>query len=300
MASLSTPGQRLRAALHAASPLQMVGVVDAYSALQAQAAGLQALYLSGSGVAATRGLPDLGITTLDDVLTDLRRITAACTLPVLVDVDTGFGPTAFNLARTVRELERAGAAGLHIEDQIQAKRCGHRPRKAIVSTSDMVDRIKAVVAARQDAGFVIVARTDALAVEGEAQALDRAQACVAAGADWVFIEAVSDLDTYRRFASALGVPVLANITEFGRTPLFTLGELSQAGVGIALYPLSAFRAMSQAAAQVFATIRQDGTQQAALPLMQTRDELYAMLDYHRYEQELDRLYGQPDPGEHHD
>lgn len=284
-------GGRLRTAVAEERPLQVVGSINAYSALLAERAGFRALYLSGAGVAnASFGLPDLGITTLENVLEDTRRITAATALPLLVDADTGFGG-AFNIARTVRELTRAGAAGLHIEDQIQAKRCGHRPGKAIVPKDEMVDRIKAAVDARTDESFVIMARTDALAVEGIDAAIERAQACREAGADMIFPEAVTELDQYRRFADTVGASILANITEFGKTPLFTLAELREAGVGLALYPLSAFRAMSRAAEMVYRTIRTDGTQKDALDAMQTRAELYEVLDYHRYEQMLDDLFG---------
>lgn len=290
-AAASTAGERLRAAVATERPLQVVGAINAYSALLAERAGFRALYLSGAGVAnASYGLPDLGITTLDNVLEDTRRITAATRLPLLVDADTGFG-SAFSIARTVKELARAGAAGLHLEDQVQAKRCGHRPGKAIVPKEEMVDRVKAAVDARTDASFVIMARTDALAVEGLEAAIERAVACREAGADMIFPEAVTGLDQYRRFAEAVGVPILANITEFGRTPLYTLDELREAGVGLALYPLSAFRAMSRAAERVYRTIRTDGTQRRALEAMQTREELYEVLDYHRYERMLDELFG---------
>ncbi|BAU47939.1 2-methylisocitrate lyase [Sulfurifustis variabilis] len=290
-APVSSAGGRLRAAVAEERPLQVVGAINAYSALLAERAGFRALYLSGAGVAnASFGLPDLGITTLDNVLEDTRRICAATALPLLVDADTGFG-SAFNIARTVRELTRAGAGGMHIEDQVQAKRCGHRPGKAIVPKDEMVDRIKAAVDARGDEDFVIMARTDALAVEGLDAAIERAQACREAGADMIFPEAVTGLDQYRRFAEAVGVPILANITEFGKTPLFTLAELREAGVALALYPLSAFRAMSRAAEAVYRTIRTDGTQRDALDAMQTRAELYEVLDYHRYERMLDDLFG---------
>ncbi len=288
----STPGARLRRAVAEERPLQVMGAINAYHATLAEHAGYRALYLSGGGVAAgSLALPDLGISTLHDVLEDVRRITYITQLPLLVDADTGFGPSAFNIARTVRELIRAGAAGCHIEDQVQSKRCGHRPGKAIVSKGEMVDRIKAAADARTD-DFVIMARTDALAVEGLDAAVDRAAACVEAGADMIFPEAVTELDQYRRFVEAAGVPVLANITEFGQTPLFTTQELKDAGVGLALYPLSAFRAMNQAALKVYEAIRRDGTQKAVLDLMQTRDELYEHLGYHAYEQQLDRLYRQ--------
>jgi methylisocitrate lyase len=287
-----TPGARLRRAVSEEKPLQVVGAINAYHATLAEHAGYRALYLSGGGVAAgSLALPDLGISTLHDVLEDVRRITYITQLPLLVDADTGFGPSAFNIARTVRELIRAGAAGCHIEDQVQSKRCGHRPGKAIVSKGEMADRIKAAADARTD-DFVIMARTDALAVEGLDAALERAVACAEAGADMIFPEAVTELDQYRRFVEATGVPVLANITEFGQTPLFTTQELKDAGVGLALYPLSAFRAMNQAALKVYEAIRRDGTQKAVLDIMQTRDELYDHLGYHAYEQQLDRLYRQ--------
>jgi methylisocitrate lyase len=280
----------LFAALSIEKPLQVVGVINAYAALLAKRAGFRALYLSGGGVAASSlGVPDLGITTLDDVVTDAGRITAACDLPLLVDVDTGFGG-AFNIARTVKSLIRAGAAGMHIEDQVQAKRCGHRPGKAIVSRAEMVDRIKAAIDARSDPDFVIMARTDALAVEGLEAAIERAQACVEAGADMVFPEALTELSMYREFATAVGVPILANLTEFGVTPLYTLDELAGAGVSLALYPLSAFRAMSRAALDLYTMLRADGTQQSMLPRMQTRAELYDILGYHAYEEKLDQLF----------
>jgi methylisocitrate lyase len=289
---LDSAGARLRAAVEQEKPLQIIGTINAYSALLAQRAGFRALYLSGAGVAnASYGLPDLGVTTLDNVLDDARRITAATPLPLLVDADTGWG-SAFNIGRTVRELARAGAAGMHIEDQVQAKRCGHRPGKHIVSQAEMVDRIKAAVDARVDENFVIMARTDALALEGIDAAIERARACRAAGADMVFPEAMTALDQYQRFTQAVPAPVLANITEFGQTPLFTVDELRAAGVRLVLYPLSAFRAMSQAAIKVYETIRRDGTQQAAVALMQTRDELYQVLGYHDYERKLDELFGQ--------
>ena len=286
----TSPGARLRAAIAAERPLQVVGTINAYCAMLAERAGFRALYLSGAGVAnASHGLPDLGITTLDDVLEDARRITAACPLPLLVDADTGFGG-AFSIGRTVKELIRAGAAGMHIEDQVQAKRCGHRPGKSLVTQEEMVDRIKAAVDARSDPSFVIMARTDALAVEGLEPAIARALACREAGADAVFPEALTDLRDYRRFADAVGLPILANITEFGKTPLYSVDELRAAGVGMVLYPLSAFRAMSRAALAVYQTIRGDGTQARVVETMQTRAELYEVLDYHRYEQALDRLF----------
>ena len=286
-----SPGAAFRAALAAESPLQVVGAINAHHALLAQRAGYRAIYVSGGGVAAgSLGLPDLGISTLDDVLVDVRRITDVCPLPVLVDVDTGFGSSAFNIARTVRSMIKAGAAALHIEDQVGAKRCGHRPGKAIVTQSEMVDRIKAAVDARTDASFVVMARTDALAVQGLQAALDRAAACVEAGADMVFPEAVTDLATYRRFVDHTRVPVLANITEFGLTPLFTVEQLRGAGVGLVLYPLSAFRAMNKAAENVYTAIRRDGTQAAVIDTMQTRAELYERIGYHAYEQRLDALF----------
>ena len=292
-----TPGNRLRASLDLEKPLQVVGVINGYAARMAERSGFRALYLSGGGVsAASLGVPDLGIITLEDVLTDARRITDASSLPLLVDVDTGFG-SAFNIARTVKSLIKVGAAGMHIEDQVAAKRCGHRPGKAIVPQAEMVDRVKAAVDARIDPGFVIMARTDALAVEGLQSALDRAAACVEAGADMVFPEAVSELATYHAFTAALAVPVLANLTEFGLTPLFTMDELSRVGVRLALYPLSAFRAMSAAALKVYQTIRQEGTQASALPLMQTRAELYQLLDYESFEQKLDNLFQKEDTHE---
>jgi methylisocitrate lyase len=289
---LESAGERLRAALEIEKPLQVVGVINAYAALLAERTGFHALYLSGGGVAAASlGLPDLGITTLEDVLIDTRRITDATSLPLLVDADTGFG-SALNIARTVRSLIKAGAAGLHIEDQVQAKRCGHRPGKALVPAQEMVDRLKAALDARRDPSFVIMARTDALAVEGLPAALERAQAYAEAGADMLFAEAVPDLPTYQAFARAVPLPILANLTEFGQTPLFTLEELAQAGVSLALYPLSAFRAMSAAAQQVYQTLRMEGTQQSLVSQMQTRAELYQVLDYHAYEQKLDRLFSQ--------
>lgn len=288
---LPTAGERFRLALSQESPLQIVGAINANHALLAKHAGFQAIYLSGGGVAAgSLGLPDLGINTLDDVLTDVRRITDVCDLPLLVDVDTGFGPSAFNIARTVKSLIKFGAAAMHIEDQVGAKRCGHRPGKEIVSSAEMVDRIKAAVDARTDPAFFVIARTDAIAVEGLDAAIARAQACVAAGADGIFAEAALDLDTYRKFAAAVGVPVLANITEFGATPLFTVDELRSAGVAMVLYPLSAFRAMNKAAQTVYQTIRRDGTQRDVVPLMQTRAELYESIGYHEYERRLDALF----------
>ena len=289
----ASPGALLRQALIEESPLQIIGAINANHALLAQRAGYRAIYLSGGGVAAgSLGLPDLGINTLDDVLTDVRRITDVCDLPLLVDIDTGFGPSAFNIARTVKSLIKFGAAGCHIEDQVGTKRCGHRPGKEIVGTEEMVDRVKAAVDARTDSDFYIIARTDAIAVSGVDAALERAHACVEAGADAIFAEASYDLDTYRKFSSSLNVPVLANITEFGKTPLFTVEELKGAGVGIVLYPLSAFRAMNKAAEAVYEAIRRDGHQHRVLDLMQTREELYDRIGYHRYEEQLDALFQQ--------
>lgn len=283
-------GERFWEAMKNEKPLQVVGVINAYAALLAERAGFRAIYLSGGGVAAASlGVPDLGITTLEDVLIDARRITDACSLPLLVDVDTGFGG-AFNIARTVRSLIKAGAAAMHMEDQVQAKRCGHRPGKALVPPEEMVDRIKVAVDARSDPAFIIMARTDALAVEGLDMALERSRRYVEAGADMIFAEAVTDLEIYRQFKQAAGVPILANITEFGKTPLFTTQQLVEVGVDLVLYPLSAFRAMSAAAVQVYQTIRREGTQQAVLGLMQTRAELYEVLNYYAYEQKLDQLF----------
>ena len=287
-----TAGAKLRAAITTEHPLQIVGAINAYHARMAERVGYRAIYLSGGGVAAgSLGIPDLGISTIDDVLTDVRRITDVCSLPLLVDADTGFGG-AFNLARSVRSLIKAGAAGCHIEDQVQAKRCGHRPNKQIVPTDEMTDRIKAAVDARTDPDFVIMARTDALASEGLNAALDRAAACVEAGADMVFPEAVTELPQYRAFAQRTHVPILANITEFGSTPLFTLDELRSADVALALYPLSAFRAMNAAALNVYQHIRTDGTQQHVLNTMQTRADLYDYLNYHAYEEKLDELFAE--------
>ncbi|MFA7096488.1 MAG: methylisocitrate lyase [Gammaproteobacteria bacterium] len=285
-----TPGARLRTAVEQERPLQVVGTINAYAAMLAERSGFRALYLSGAGVAnASYGLPDLGITSLDNVLEDVRRITAATPLPLLVDGDTGWGG-AFNIARTIKELIRAGAAGVHIEDQVQAKRCGHRPGKMIVSKEEMVDRIKAAVDARTDPDFVIMARTDAFAVEGMEAAIERACLCRDAGADMIFPEALTELEQYRTFAQAVKMPVLANITEFGKTPLFTIDELRAADVALALYPLSAFRAMSRAALNVYEAIRRDGTQRAVLDTMQTRAELYDVLNYYNYEKKLDELF----------
>lgn len=288
--SIVSAGQLLRSAVADNNPLQIVGTVNAYSAIMAEKVGHRAIYLSSGGVAASSfGVPDLGITSLKDVLEDVYRITAASSLPLLVDADVGWGG-AFNIARCVREMTRAGAAGIHIEDQVMQKRCGHRPNKAIVSKVEMVDRIKAAVDARTDDQFVIMARTDALAVEGMDSALERAVACVEAGADMIFPEAVNVLDQYTEFVQAVGVPVLANMTEFGATPLLTTDELASAGVKMALYPLSAFRAMSQAALNVYQHLLDDGSQQQVVDSMQTRMELYDFLDYHRYEQKLDELF----------
>ena len=290
MDRLASQGAKFRAAVATHAPLQLPGAINAYCALLAAHAGFQAVYLSGAGVAnASHGLPDLGMTTLGDVLDDVRRITAATALPLLVDVDTGFGG-AFNIARTTRELIRAGAAAMHIEDQQQAKRCGHRPNKAIVATGEMCDRLKAAVDARSDDQFVVMARTDAFANEGLEAAIERAGTYVEAGADMIFAEAVASLDDYRSFCTALDVPVLANMTEFGVTPNFTVAELGAAGVKLILYPLSAFRAMSKAALDVYRTIREQGTQRTLLNTMQTRDELYAVLDYLAYERKLDALF----------
>jgi len=289
--TVPSPGARFRAALAAEKPLQVPGAICAYHALLAERCGYKAIYLSGGGVAAgSLGVPDLGISTLDDVLTDVRRITDACPLPLLVDVDTGFGASAFNIARTVRSLIKLGAAAMHIEDQVGAKRCGHRPGKELVAKAEMIDRVKAAVDARTDPGFVVMARTDALAVEGLGAAIDRARACVEAGADMIFPEAVTELAMYKQFAAAVGVPVLANITEFGATPLFTAKELKSADVAVALYPLSAFRAMNKAALGVYQTIRRDGTQKDAIEAMQTRAELYEVLGYHGFEAKLDQLF----------
>ena len=283
-------GAKFRAAVQAEKPLQVIGTINAYHARLAQAVGYRAIYLSGGGVAAgSLGVPDLGISTMDDVLTDVRRITEVCDLPLLVDIDTGFG-SAFNIARTVKSLIKFGAGACHIEDQVQAKRCGHRPGKAIVPKDEMVDRVKAAVDAKTDKDFVIMARTDALAVEGLEAAIDRARACVEAGADMIFPEAMTELSMYKKFADAVKVPVLANITEFGSTPLFTRDELAGAGVGLILYPLSAFRAMNAAALKVYDAVRRDGTQKNVLELMQTRNDLYKYLDYHAYEQKLDALF----------
>ena len=283
-------GARFRAALAAEKPLQIIGAINAYHAMLATQSGFKAIYLSGGGVAAgSLGLPDLGISSLEDVLVDVRRITDAVDTPLLVDIDTGFGG-AFNIARTIKSVAKAGAAAVHIEDQVTAKRCGHRPNKAIVSLEEMVDRVKAAVDARTDADFVIMARTDALAVEGLQSAIDRACACVEAGADMIFPEAMTELSMYKQFVDAVKVPVLANITEFGATPLFTVDELASADVSMVLYPLSAFRAMNQAALNVYQTVKKDGTQKNVLNTMQTRMDLYDHLGYHAFEQKLDALY----------
>lgn len=288
---MSTPGRRFRDALKEEKPLQVIGTICAYHALMAKRAGYKAIYLSGGGVAAgSLGMPDLGISNLDDVLTDIRRITDVCDLPLLVDVDTGFGASAFNVARTTRSLVKFGAAAMHIEDQVGAKRCGHRPGKELVSGEEMADRIKAAVDARTDPQFVVMARTDALASEGLDSALSRAVQYVEAGADMIFPEAITDLAMYRKFVDAAKVPVLANITEFGKTPLFTVAELRSAGVAMALYPLSAFRAMNKAALETYKEIRTRGTQKGITSQMQTRDELYDFLNYHSYEQKLDELF----------
>ncbi len=288
--TIASPGTRFRTAVAEERPLQVVGTINAFSALLAQQAGFRAIYLSGAGVAnASFGLPDLGITMLNDVCEDVRRITSATELPLLVDADTGWG-AAFNIARTCKDLIKSGAAGMHLEDQVQAKRCGHRPGKALVSAEEMVDRVKAAVDGRTDDGFVIMARTDAHAVEGQGAAVERALAYVEAGADMIFAEALATLDEYHQFTRAVGVPVLANITEFGKTPLFTVDELGDAGVALVLYPLSAFRAMSKAAVGVYAALRRDGTQKSVIDAMQTRTELYEVLGYHEYEKKLDALF----------
>lgn len=291
MSESHSAGARFRVALAAEKPLQVIGAINANHALLAQRTGFRAIYLSGGGVAAgSLGLPDLGINTLDDVLIDCRRITDVCELPLLADIDTGFGPSAFNIARTVKSLIKAGAAACHIEDQVGAKRCGHRPGKAIVTAAEMSDRVKAAADAKTDPDFFLIARTDAIALKGVDAAIERARLCVDAGADGIFAEAVRDLVTYRRFADAVKVPVLANITEFGATPLFTLDELRDAGVAIALYPLSAFRAMNKAADNVYTAIRRDGTQKNVLDTMQTREELYERIGYHEYERRLNELF----------
>ena len=284
-------GSAFRAALAAESPLQVIGAINANHALLAQRAGFRAIYLSGGGVAAgSLGMPDLGINTLDDVLIDVRRITDVCELPLLVDIDTGFGPSAFNIARSVKSLIKAGAAGCHIEDQVGAKRCGHRPGKEIVSQQEMADRVKAAADAKTDSDFFLIARTDAIASEGVDAAIERAIACVEAGADGIFAEAAYDLPTYRRFVDTVKVPVLANITEFGKTPLFSREELASVGVAIQLFPLSAFRAMNKAAEAVYTAVRRDGHQKAVVDTMQTREKLYERIGYHAYEQQLDALF----------
>ena len=288
----TSAGAAFRKALTEESPLQIVGAINANHALLAQRAGYRAIYLSGGGVAAgSMGIPDLGITTLEDVLTDVRRITNVCPLPLLVDADTGFGTSAFNIARTVKELIKAGAAAMHIEDQVGAKRCGHRPNKEIVSKAEMVDRIKAAVDARTDENFSVMARTDAIAAEGIEAAIERVHAYIEAGADLVFPEAIRTLEDYKKFSSAVSKPILANITEFGLTPLFTRDELAAQGVAMILYPLSAFRAMNKAAENVYQAIRRNGTQSGVIETMQTREELYQSIDYYKYEEALDNLLG---------
>jgi len=295
MTTLSS-GAKFRAALAAENPLQVIGAINAYTARMAERTGFKALYLSGGGVAANSlGMPDLGISALEDVLVDVRRITEVTTLPLLVDIDTGWG-SAFNIARTIRSMIKAGAGAVHMEDQVSAKRCGHRPGKEVVSRDEMVDRIKAAVDARSDPGFVIMARTDALAIEGLDAAIGRAAAYVEAGADMIFPEAITELAMYRKFKDAVKVPILANITEFGQTPLFTTGELASAGVDMALYCCSAYRAMNKAALDVYRAIRRDGTQKNVLDAMQTRAELYDMLDYHAYEEKLDALFTRKNDG----
>ncbi|MEI8402267.1 MAG: methylisocitrate lyase, partial [Alcaligenaceae bacterium] len=288
MSKHATAGERFRAALAAEQPLQIIGAINAHHALLAKRAGFKAIYLSGGGVAAgSLGLPDLGINTLDDVLTDVRRITDVCDTPLIVDIDTGFGPSAFNIARTIQSLTKFGAAGCHIEDQVGAKRCGHRPGKEIVSTEEMRDRVKAAVDARTDDSFYIIARTDAIASHGVDAAIERALACIEAGADAIFAEAAYDLATFEKFGKAAGVPLLANITEFGKTPLFSVEELKSAGVGMVLYPLSAFRAANKAAETVYEAVRRDGHQRNVIDMMQTRDELYDRINYHEFEGKLD-------------
>jgi methylisocitrate lyase len=290
MTHTASAGARFRAALAHERPLQVVGTVNAYSALLAERAGFRAIYLSGAGVAnASFGLPDLGITSLNDVCEDVRRITSASDLPLLVDADTGWG-AAFNISRTIADLIRSGAAACHLEDQVAAKRCGHRPGKALVTAEEMVDRIKAAVDGRTDAQFVIMARTDAYAVEGQQAAIERAERYVEAGADMIFAEALTTLDEYRQFTATVKVPVLANITEFGKTPLYTVAELASAGAQLVLYPLSAFRAMSKAAETVYGALRREGTQKGVIDLMQTRMDLYDVLGYHDYERKLDELF----------
>ena len=291
--SLTSPGLRFREAMQFENPLQIVGAINAQHALIAKQAGFNAIYLSGGGVAAgSLGIPDLGITTLEDVLIDINRITNVCDLPLMVDVDTGFGPSAFNIGRTVRSLIKAGAAALHMEDQVGAKRCGHRPGKEVVTKEEMVDRLKSAVDARTDENFVIGARTDAFATEGLDKTIERAVAYKEAGADFIFAEAVPDLSFYQKFVDATGIPVLANITEFGMIKMFTVEELKAAGVGLILYPLSAFRAANKAAQNVYEHIRKDGTQQNVLNIMQTREELYKTIGYYEYEEKLDKLFKQ--------
>ena len=293
MSNQATAGQRFRAALAAEKPLQIIGAINANHALLAKRAGFNAIYLSGGGVAAgSLGLPDLGINTLDDVLTDIRRITDVCDTPLIVDIDTGFGPSAFNIARTIKSLIKFGAAGCHIEDQVGAKRCGHRPGKEIVTTEEMADRVKAAADARTDSSFYLIARTDAIASHGVDAAIERSLACVEAGADAIFAEAAYDLATFDKFVKAVKVPVLANITEFGQTPLFTLEELRSVNVGMVLYPLSAFRAMNKAAESVYQAVRRDGTQKNVVDTMQTRDELYDRINYHAFEGALDKLFAE--------
>jgi methylisocitrate lyase len=293
MSKQATAGERFRAALASEQPLQIIGAINAHHALLAKRAGFKAIYLSGGGVAAgSLGLPDLGINTLDDVLTDVRRITDVCDTPLIVDIDTGFGPSAFNIARTIQSLTKFGAAGCHIEDQVGAKRCGHRPGKEIVSTEEMRDRVKAAVDARTDDSFYIIARTDAIASHGVDAAIERALACIEAGADAIFAEAAYDLATFEKFGKAAGVPLLANITEFGKTPLFSVDELKSAGVGMVLYPLSAFRAANKAAEAVYEAVRRDGHQRNVIDMMQTRDELYERINYHEFEGKLDVLFAQ--------
>ncbi len=293
MSKQATAGERFRAALAAEQPLQIIGASTAHHALLAKRAGFHAIYLSGGGVAAgSLGLPDLGINTLDDVLTDVRRITDVCDTPLIVDIDTGFGPSAFNIARTIQSLTKFGAAGCHIEDQVGAKRCGHRPGKEIVSTEEMRDRVKAAVDARTDDSFYIIARTDAIASHGVDAAIERALACIEAGADAIFAEAAYDLATFEKFGKAAGVPLLANITEFGKTPLFSVEELKSAGVSMVLYPLSAFRAANKAAETVYQAVRRDGHQRNVVDMMQTRDELYDRINYHEFEGKLDMLFAQ--------
>lgn len=287
---MSSAGSKFRDALRAESPLQIIGTINANHALLAKRAGYKAIYLSGGGVAAgSLGVPDLGITTLEDVLIDVRRITAVCDLPLIVDIDTGFGPSAFNIQRTIKSLIDAGAAGAHIEDQTGAKRCGHRPNKEVVSKEEMVDRIKAAISARAENSFYLIARTDAVAIEGIEGAIQRAEAYINAGADAIFAEAITNIDDYRRFTTAIKAPVLANMTEFGLTPLFTLDELRSAQISMALYPLSAFRAMNKAAERVFEVIRKEGTQKSLIGEMQTREELYERINYYQYEKALDKF-----------